>query len=461
MDNKRYWSFTVLAVAAIIFAFFMGAGSGVRAAQVISGSHVQLYIDSTLVYDNQPDQPTATPTPENTATPTPSATATQIPATSTPTITATPIIGGTVAPYADGPPCLTHDDRTYHGVWDEERGCHYNHSHGDDPHELDYLFGTEIYEWMGGEISYSWETTDENLYKHGGYSWYVREYDECYSAIEDGCIMALRALVHGVGAAHGNTVPFHSVFAEALICSEVEPDACSIIGAGGWQGPADLIIDGIRVLDWENSVNRHFLTYYFTGSQGFGTWYNGTGGAIVSVAVQFEDKWDSAPPGEGCEVAGGEVVCDSYFSTPEEVLAAASWRCSDADGNLVTDNCRWNSSRRQLHVASFGFRRPFHDMLDQDGDGYMDEFRGYTDRYGWPIDGCAEPGLDCVPLVVRPYPENGTGAPVGILYQKRGDAREYDYCFDNVTGEPSELTRSGACPSGSSWSGWHTFPIER
>lgn len=457
--RKEYWSLVVLFSILIVAAFFAGASSQPAVAQANGDDHVQLYINGQLVYEQLPEEPTETPSPSETPTLTPTATNTPT-MTPTATMTATPVVSETVEPFASAPPCLVHDDRDYHGVWNEELGCFYTHSHGDDPHELDRIFGTYAYEWMGGEIAYPWQTTDENLYKHGGYSWYVREFEDCYSQYEDGCVTAIRALVHAIGASEGNTVPFHSVWSEAVLCSEAEPDACSIHRGGGWQGPADLLIDNVRVLDRDDNVNRHFLTYYLTGSQAFGTWYNGVGSSLVSVAVQLEDKWNAAPPGEGCEITNGEVVCDSYFGTAEEVLAAAEWRCADADGNLVTDGCRWNSSRRQLHVATFGFRRLFHDMLDTDGDGYMDIFRGYTDRYGWPIDNCSEPGLDCVPFTIEPYPADGQGAPVGISYQVRSDAREYDYCFDDTTGQPAALNRGGACPNGASWSGWFEFPIQ-
>lgn len=398
------------------------------------------------------------PTPAATSTAT--ATATEAPPNPTPAPTETPTQTVSIAPYSGAPACPTHGDRAYHGVWDEQRGCHYDGSHGDDPHELDHVFGTAFYDWAGGEISYPWQTPDENLYKHGAYSWYVREYDTCVSQVEDGCIMALRAQAHAVGAAQGNTVSTHSAWLEALICAEADPTACSIVRGGGWQGPADLIIDDIRVLDRPGNVNRHFLTYYLTGQQSFGTWYNGTQGAIVSVAVQAEDKWNAAPPGEGCVVMDdGSVQCDTYYSTAEEVLAAAEWLCADGDGNLVTDDCRWNSSRRQLHVVTIGFRARFHDLFDADNDGYLDEFHGYTDRHGWPVSGCSAPGLDCVPLHIEPYPADGTGAPIDISYQRRSDAREYDYCFDDETGEPAPLNAGGACGNGRSWSGWFEFPI--
>ena len=83
----------------------------------------------------------------------PDPTATQTP-TATITATVTPTQTAQIEPYPDAPACASHDDRAYHSLWDAERGCHYDHQHGDDPHELDYKLGTDIYGLMGGEISY-------------------------------------------------------------------------------------------------------------------------------------------------------------------------------------------------------------------------------------------------------------------------------------------------------------------
>lgn len=121
--------------------------------------------------------------------------------------TATAPPAGGVEPYASAPTCPTHDDRAYHGIWNGERGCHYNHSHGDDPHSVDDIFGTAFYDWAGGEISYPWETPRENELKHAAYNWFVRVEDDCFSEYEDGCVRAFRAQAHGVGAVQGDITP--------------------------------------------------------------------------------------------------------------------------------------------------------------------------------------------------------------------------------------------------------------
>lgn len=362
---------------------------------------------------------------------------------------------GGVEPYAGAPACPTHDDRAYHGIWDAERGCHYNHSHGDDPHSVDHIFGTEFYEWAGGEISYPWETPQENELKHAAYNWFVRVIDGCSSQFADGCVRAFRAQAHGVGAVQGDIVPFHSAWLEALVCSETQPDVCGIVRGGGWQGPADLFIDGHLILDREDNVNRFFLSYFHTGNAQFTTWYNSVPSSFFDVTMQFEDRWNAAPPGEGCTGTGDETECGFLYSSEQELLDATEWFC-DSNGDGVPDeqDCPSNSSRRQIHVVGAGFPGGYYDLLDPDRDG-VSTYNGFTDRYGEPVEGCTEIGLDCVPFRLDSY-EGSAGVRVDISYQYRGDAREYDLCFY----EDGSLAPLDDCSRNyTEWSGWFSYPI--
>ena len=360
-----------------------------------------------------------------------------------------------VEPYADAPACPTHDDRAHHGIWDEESGCHYDHSHGDDPHSVDHIFGADFYNWAGGEISYPWETPGENEMKHGAYNWFVRVEDDCFSQFADGCIRAFRAQAHGVGAVQGDVVAFHSAWLEALVCSEAQPDECGIIRGGGWQGPADLMIDYLKVLDREESVNRHFISYFHTGDAHFTTWYNSVRSNFIDVTMQFEDRWNAAPPGEGCAVVSGQVECAVLYSTEQQLLDATVWFCDeDGDGVPEPEDCPFNSSRRQIHLVGATFPGRYHDRLDPDGDG-VSTFSGFTDRYGELVAGCTEVGLDCVPFRLESY-DGSPGVPVDVSYQRRGDSREYDLCFyeDGSVAPVDECNRRHT-----EWSGWFSFPL--
>ena len=111
------------------------------------------------------------------------------PGPSTPTGTSAPTPGSTTPqpgqPYADAPACppSVHDKRKFHSLWNAELGCHYDHHHGDNPHELDSILGTDLFAKMGGDISYPWQTFStaglENDLKHAGYFWHVRKDIPC------------------------------------------------------------------------------------------------------------------------------------------------------------------------------------------------------------------------------------------------------------------------------------------
>ena len=339
----------------------------------------------------------------------------------------------TVQPFASAPACNHHDPRAYHGLWNATQGCYYNHTHGDDPHAVDDVFGATIYEWAGGEISYPWQTPDENLHKHGAYAWFVRRDLPCSSpegdaASRHACITDFRAQFHGVGAAHGAVTNFHSAWLEARVCGGA-PRQCGIVRVGGWQGPVDLNIDERVVLQREDSANRFFIHYFATGNPAFGTWYTGAASGLYSVIPQFEDMWNTVPAGKSAE----------------EIVAAARWFCGDDQGNLRYDGCAANSSRLQPHIIRFAIPQRLATQVDPDGDGVAD-FDGYVDLYGELAPGCDAPGPQCVPFVLQnvPYAQGE--------FQYRGQAREYDICFD-ASGSPVQDCRQGQ-PSG-----WIEYPI--
>lgn len=347
--------------------------------------------------------PTDTPLPDPTKTPAPEP-------NSTPPAQPTVTPAGLVDPYPEAPACATHDNRAYHGLWDSSRGCHYNHTHNDDPHLVDDIFGTDFYKWAGGEISYPWQTASaagtENDVKHGGYGWLVRRDLPCDSEFTDGCITAFRALYHGIGSNHGAYTRYHSYWLEAQVCREDAPTDCGIVRVGGWQDSGDLMVDNITILDEPDNVNRFKLHYSGEhqpdgiGNENYATWYSASQESWAQVAVQFEDMWGLINrDGDAGEL---HLFCDDLS------------RCSN------------NGSRVQPHVIGAGVRNRYIALVDPDGDGYAD-FNGFVDRYGLPVTGCSQIDLDCIPLVLEQV-------PLGTLYQFRGGAREYDIYFD---GKPS------------------------
>jgi len=428
----RDWRTATLSlfVAAVILAAAPGGlGNPAGGAEAASPGPVGLARSVWLQTTGTPEATevmSATPTPEASPSPEPTAghdehvdgtptveaspTTPQSP-TETPAAAAAAEAGIPGDPYPEAPLCQDHDPRTYHGLWNAEEGCHYDHHHGDNPHDVDDIFGTEYYDWAGGSISYPWETAHsqtgctENDCKHTGYVWLVRRDQRCYSQYTNGCVVAFRAQVHAMASAHDTSVRYHSAWFEAKVCREDRPSVCGIFRGGGWQDTGDLLIDNRRVIDYPNSFNRIKIHSLRGGNSHFGTWYSGSpggeekGGGLWFVAVGIGDMWGPLDPAD-----------------PHRV----QFYCEDP-----TDHCRWNGSQYQPHDLAVGFPPRFRAIVDPDRDGVA-EYDGYTDRYGLPVSGCTEVGLDCVPLVFE-------NIPVAYRYQGRYEYREYDVLFDGQT----------------------------
>ncbi len=89
---------------------------------------------------------------------------------------------GRVAPYPDAPLCAdsgaAHDNSLFHTLWDDIRGCHYDHEHGENPYTpdvaaafSDFDLGTLIGGVGVGHTNPS--SPMENTHKHGGFKWDV------------------------------------------------------------------------------------------------------------------------------------------------------------------------------------------------------------------------------------------------------------------------------------------------
>ncbi|MCA9918349.1 MAG: hypothetical protein KC445_10385, partial [Anaerolineales bacterium] len=86
-----------------------------------------------------PTEPAPSPTtpPPSPTTPAPQPTATTPPPA--PTSPPPPPPGGNIQPFAGAPACedigVAHDDRAWHGIWNYQYGCHWDHEHKQNPHE--------------------------------------------------------------------------------------------------------------------------------------------------------------------------------------------------------------------------------------------------------------------------------------------------------------------------------------
>jgi hypothetical protein len=326
-----------------------------------------------------------------------------------------------VLPFDQWPECPPeqHDPNEWHSLVDRESQCHYNHEHKDDPHLLDDVFGTQVYEWAGGSVSYPWQTGDghgENEHKHETYGWIVlrdmppeasESEDGIVSGTDTGFIKHFRMQGHFDLHAMGAPTRFHSAYIEVMVCYKARPDDCGIARFGGHVDYGELRVDGnwiplpddpdeydgvdppaVPEKDYDNLIDK----------RAHSTEDNRVG--WIGRFIHF----------------GGEVTPVSY--------AGPNHRTMDAFGPINPDNIHeviltdpavYNNS---THGLDFFVMRMRDWMADENG---RINWFGYATRYGLEANpACTEPGLDCVPVSFENVP-----AMRGIFIQPR-EIKEYD-----------------------------------
>lgn len=354
--------------------------------------------------------------PESTATPAPTDTATPEPTpTDIPAPTVTPSAG--IAPYPDAPLCAGHDPRAYHSLWDAFEGCHFDHHHGDDPHDANAVLGTDIYAIMGGEISYPWMTFSaagqENDLKHAGYFWHVRTDMPCD---QSPCITAFRALVHQHPSGRDATVRYHSYVFEAATSDG------GYLLFGGWADFGDLHSpEGTVIVNEPDNhdsractgAGRHKQHGPSASSAPQIIWYgasqqtHGECGprGFVTLSVSVHDVWD--------------------YTDPANPASFTDYHC------YPNPRCTANATVLRPHLIGINMVGRWDALIDPDGNGLAD-WEGYANRYGELLDGgCEVYSVDCAPVIFR-------GLRLGQNYGAANSAtansyRDYDIYFNGRT----------------------------
>jgi hypothetical protein len=324
-------------------------------------------------------------------------TPTRVP-TSTPVPTAIPVPTATATPAGatlEGVPVCAHDPRRWHGTVERNADntirCAYGHTHMDDPRPLDGVFGALPY----GEISYPWETLDENHNKHNVYKWVTYSNPTCQSRVPGVTIKHARMQYHGDG--HGGALTrFHSFFVQAEWCDTTDPSYAGRLQTGGWIDYG-ILFAGETHVALPNDPPRDSPAFGVdkrlhgspTAFRGDFTWYGAQrppsaplGKVGVELGLRNED-WgpiDPARPNNPLLFYGG------------------------------AQNGSWQGP---LHVLSV-YVEPF-----------LTDYTGYTDRHGAVVQGCTAVGLDCVPFQTVGM-RAGASQFRGEDGQAQLPAREYD-----------------------------------
>jgi hypothetical protein len=309
------------------------------------------------------------------------------------------VLYGQTAPYASAPLCASHDNRAWHSLWNASEGCHYDHHHGDDPSLVNDLFGTSLFDRMGGSISHPWQTFSaagyENDLKHAGYFWHVgRNIPATSGQVQ--WITDYRLQVHQHPSGRDVPVRHHSFVMEARVIN-VMTGRVGFIRTGGWVDFGHLVLNGVKVLDVGQSAEpgRH-RQHGSTGGQGI--WYGAT------AATHVPDRFGRIARGF---VTVSTSVHDLWDATQAHDFGNfLDYECTRQFGIAPTDTrCRNNGTVLRAHLLGINGQAAGNGgmlaVVDPDGNGVID-WTGYTDRYGVPQQAgvCSAASLDCFPTVL-------------------------------------------------------------
>lgn len=359
--------------------------------------------------------------------------------TETPTISVTPTRLDNTQPYPDAPLCATHNDIDWHGLWDDQRGCHYNHTHNDDPSLAHSTFGIAGAAW-GQNISYPWMTQNENdVNGHNGYKYYVNLNPYPYCAQEgygylglQNCVSAFRILYHDAGGNAHMVKRFHSYYMEVEIR---QGNITGIIKTGGW---ADF-----------GCLHKAYKEDFLPIPEIDPLQENGQTMCDNNDSGQSIHSDPYRAPGDTWQEIQGKTTSDNFWIWTAHDrygynrLGFFFFRTLDTWGSIdATDpyeehflcptfDCKYNNSEH--HVFNVYMVIP--SSLDTDGDGIVN-FNGFTNNKGEITSACTVVSADCIPLEI-------IHAPVGTAIWSRnlsgirpeGEViRDHDIYFN---GEPS------------------------
>jgi hypothetical protein len=280
-----------------------------------------------------------------------------------------PTPGTTISPYPDAPPCAHHDSQTWHGLWNAEEGCHYTHTHNADPSAMDHIFGP-YHAFTGQEISYAWQTHQENLTKHVGYKWATISNPECRTDLPgQGCIKNFRVEFHVVGT-FGANFRFHSFWLEA------ELEGGGIIRTGGHNDYGKLCVpylgEHVPLAKMDPSVNNCDVPPY-------------RGHAPVETALAKSRSaytWNSQS-----RFGYGQIVTSFDFQSRDDFAGIDSLNPERLHFICPAFDCAANHSTMLVYEVVLNVPQA--------------NFRGFTDVQGNIDESCLESGPNCVPLVIE------------------------------------------------------------
>jgi len=371
-----------------------------------------------------PTSPPSTPTP---SAPSPTASATVATTVATPT----PTPSTTIAPYPGAPLCADsgafgHNHDLYHALWDDGRGCHYDHEHGQAPFtsEVSEAFpGLNLYALLGNvEVGHTNPSSPmENTHKHGGFKWNVQLVHPQTCAGFEGAQIGVNGSAiqfHGFGDyAIEVEVRIHSTVALLRQCSVSDPTDY------GYMFVNQLQDYGQRITPYQGTIlpypNQPFPA--FASPRGPYLSFDCldlTEPHVAQCRDSFEQalanaansNWASKVTGEGHSDAPALFrllwrVRDTYrlFDWNDQTYPFTFlWLCSmDGGATYAPNGCEYNNSTTQVHEIAGEIPTAWDNLAGWDSDSRVGRItaEGFVDGAGEINAACsAAGGPDCYPI---------------------------------------------------------------
>jgi hypothetical protein len=348
------------------------------------------------------------------------------------------------------PPCPDHDSTKWHALIDYTRKCHYDHEHGDDPHDADAMFGPWADLWGDQELSYPWQTFSikpdgskamENDVKHGGYKFYVNTAlpdigshflnwsPDLNKPGQNNWITGMRIVYHFHGHLDA-AVRLHSFYAQYKICMPGGDAPCGTVSGGGWwdTGYLESPYQGIQqtIPGQDPSHPKEVGHDPYRGHSACPSHGGHNAGLWTSL-----HKWGLPTTSTGYPIEFNNHL--GLFVIHHDVSSCTVQGSHGGQQMICPDGkCWYNNSLRAPFVLWAWVDKDWDGKAGFDEDGVANGFvtyHGYTDRTGKPASGCSQAALDCIPWVLDKAPV-GYGAWVttdnGFLPEFPGLNHEFD-----------------------------------
>lgn len=356
----------------------------------------------------------------------------------TPTISSTPTEGRTptptntvsitYTPHPDAIACTSHNNNTFHTLWDSVNNCHYDHEHGEDPFigsVSDAFPGFDLYALLGNvQIGHTNPSSPmENTMKHGGFKWNVQLSNPQGCAGFEGAQTGVNGSViqyHGFGNyAIEAEVRIHSTVVLLRQCRSFSPTNYGYVFINQLQDY------GQRISPYQGTL----LPYPNQPVPAFpverGPYLNFD---CIDLVAPFDSHcragfeqalisdsgstWTSKPTGTGHSDSAPlfrllwrvrdvyrQIHLDNWPTAtyPFEFL----WLCSSDNGaSYNPTGCEYNNTTTQVHEIAGAIPATWDNLAGWDTDTRVGRItaQGFVDSTGNIHADCLEPGDNCYPI---------------------------------------------------------------